>query len=112
MSDETPAESPLEVEIKPDSARRVAVVGEIPFAEAVAELSHDGCEVEIVSGDLSSAQALSATLQDSFAVCFLSPINMSGRVYRPASHLADVQAVIQAAEAHALRNLVYHSALG
>lgn len=123
------------VEIKPDP-RKVAIVGEIPFAgfeiakaitaagmvarvlspnsavEAkLRELPHQD-KLEIVDGDLGSATAVSSALEGVHGVCFVSPIGLGGRLYRSAEHIKDVTQVVQAAEAHALRKLVYHSALG
>ena len=132
MSDETPTE------VTPDSTRMIALVGEISFSgKAVARaLSAHGLavrvlcpdaqaeaalapvqaaapgEVELLRGDLSSAQALSDVLEGAYAVCFLSPVSLGGRLYRPHTHLADVRQVIQAADQQRLRKIVYHSSLG
>lgn len=123
-------------EIRPPSPRKVAVVGEIPFAGAalVRALTDAGLvarvlcpdsdaeaalknmpqagNIEIVEGDLGSEDAVSSTLKDVYGVCFVSPITMAGRMYRSKTHLDDVRCIIHAAELHALRKLVYHSGVG
>lgn len=123
-------------EVKPDAPRKVAIVGEIPFAgralaKAVCEagmvarvLCPDSAveaglkalpilgSLEIVEGNLGNPTAVSSALEGVYGVCFVSPIGMTGRVYRAEEHLEDVRNVILAAETHALRKLVYHSAVG
>jgi len=135
----TPHTSPTEVTpdaVKSDSIRKVAIVGEIPFAgievvkavlgaglvarvlcpnsavEAkLRDLPHQD-RLELVDGDLGNATAVSSALADVYGVCFVSPIGLAGRLYRSTEHLDDVRNVIQASEAHALRRVVYHSAVG
>ncbi|HLX63926.1 MAG TPA: NAD(P)H-binding protein [Planctomycetota bacterium] len=133
MSDVSVQES---TEVRPDAVRRVAIVGEIPFAgralagaltasgavarvlcpdsavEAALKALPNSHNVELVEGDLGSPGAVSSVLKDVYGVCFLSPISMNGRIYRAKEHIDDVKAVVQAAELNALRKVVYHSAIG
>lgn|GEM_PF-2473186 len=136
-----PATNPAPVEVKPpEPARRVAVVGEIPFSGLAvtrmllkkgfsvrvlcptpqietsvrAEQASVGpdAELDTVIGDVGSAEALKKVTRDVYAVCFFSPINLYGRMYRPDTHLEDVRRVIEASQYGAIRKLVYHSSLG
>lgn len=124
------------VEVKPDSPRLVAVVGEIAFAgravavalqeagvsarvlcpDAAAEAAINSLphqeRIETVRGDLSSAEALTRALTGAAAVIFVSPITMNGRIYRAGEHLEDVRRVLHAAETLMLRKIVYHSSVG
>ncbi len=130
------AETVSPSEVKPDAPRKVAIVGEIPFsgralAKAVCDagmvarvLCPDSAveaglkalpmlsSLEIVEGNLGNPTAVSSALEGVYGVCFVSPIGMTGRMYRSEEHLDDVRNVILAAETHALRKLVYHSAVG
>lgn len=124
------------VEVKPDAAQAVAVVGEIPFAgravarallnagvcvrvlcpddaalAAIASLEQQD-KIEAVRGDLGSAEAVGRSLTGAAGVCFVSPINMHGRMYRSREHLDDVRRVMHAAETLLLRKVVYHSSVG
>jgi uncharacterized protein YbjT (DUF2867 family) len=125
----------LPAEVKPD-ARKIAIVGEIPFAgyEIAKAITAAGMtarvlnpnsaveaklrelplqqNLEIVDGDLGNLTAVSSVLEGVYGVCFVSPIGLGGRLYRSSEHIKDVAHVIQAAETHALRKLVYHSAVG
>ncbi|HYF48805.1 MAG TPA: NAD(P)H-binding protein [Planctomycetota bacterium] len=131
-----PEASPAPV---PETIRTIAVVGEIPFsgAAAIRELYNAGYNVRVlcpdepselaalasrkdasansittVRGDLENESAIRDVLQGAFAVVFLSPVNLEGRIYRSRSHLEDCKRLIAAAEASAIRKIVYHSALG
>ena len=124
------------VEVKPDAPQAVAVVGEIPFAgravarallnagtrvrvlcpddaalAAVASLEQQD-KIEAVRGDLGSAEAIARALTGAAGVCFVSPINLSGRMYRSHEHLEDVRRVMHAAETLLLRKVVYLSSVG
>ena len=122
-------------EVKPD-VRKVAIVGEIPFSgfEVARAMMGAGLVVrvlspnsaieaklrelpnqqnlEIVDGELGNPTAVSSALEGVYGVCFVSPIGLAGRLYRGLEHIDDVRNVVQAAETHALRKLVYHSAVG
>jgi nucleoside-diphosphate-sugar epimerase len=137
MSDESAQNPPpVPVESNPPAPRIVAVVGELPFVgallantladkgliprvlcpDAAAEaalrkMSHFE-RFEIVEGDLGSEDAVSSALKDTHGACLVSPISMSGRMYRPNTHLEDVSNLAKAAKQHALRRVVYHSAVG
>lgn len=128
------AEAPTEV--KPDVARAIAIVGEIPFAgRAVARAlmehgvaarvlcpdeeselaisSLPGQErAEIIKGCIESEESIGKVLAGSGGVCFISPVNMHGRMYRGAEHLEDVKRVLHSAELLLLRKFVYHSSVG
>jgi len=120
---------------------KVAIVGEIPFAgsRVVWALLHRGLAarvlcpdekaeqtaldaaaahpgapggVEVVRGDLGSPAALAQVLEGAGGACFVSPITLAGRMYRPASHPQDVTRFVEAALAAGVQKLVYHSALG
>lgn len=135
MSEPIPSSS-TPTEVTPDFSRKVAIVGEIPFsglevAKAVMgagmvarvlcpnsaieaklrEFPHPN-KLEIVDGELGNATAVSSALEGVHGVCFVSPIGLSGRLYRASEHINDVTAVSKAAETHALRKLVYHSGVG
>jgi NADH dehydrogenase len=126
------------LEVKPDPLRKVAIVGEIPFcgsaltqvaveeglvarvlcpdagADAALKKLPAGLQenIEIVRGDLGSLEMILEALKGTYGVCFVSPITLSGRVYRARQHVDDVRRVIQGAESSALRKLVYHSSVG
>ena len=115
--------------------RRIGVVGEIPFcgAEVAAAIARAGLTprvlcpdqaaqkrlaetmpdggYEIVEGDLGSASQVQITLEGTYAAAFVSPIAMSGRLYRGAEHCDDVARFVAAAEKSALRSIVYHSSV-
>ncbi len=123
-------------EVKPDVPRKIAIVGEIPFsgralAKAITEagliarvLCPDSAAesalttlprregIEIVPGDLGNPTAVASALGGAYGVCFVSPITLAGRIYRAAEHIDDVRTVVQACETHALRKVMYHSAVG
>jgi uncharacterized protein YbjT (DUF2867 family) len=132
-------ESVGEIEVKSAEPRKIAVVGEIPFSGAAlvralqnkglsarvlcpdpisesAALAacdpNSGASIETVRGDVGSPQALQEAFKGVYAAIFLSPITMSGRMYRATSHIDDVRRVAEAAEHAAIRKLVYHSTLG
>ncbi len=84
----------------PDPARENGVT--LPPAE----------RIEVTHGDVGSIAAIETTLHGTYGACMLSPITLSGRMYRAAQHVDDVQRVVRAAEGCSLRKLVYHSALG
>jgi uncharacterized protein YbjT (DUF2867 family) len=93
----------------PDNTAEVAV----REAESAAIAQGVGSPVvEIVRGDMESADALKNALQGAYGVSFVSPISMDGRIYRAAQHVQDVQRLVEAAQNAAIRKLVYHSGLG
>ncbi|HEY3323330.1 MAG TPA: NmrA family NAD(P)-binding protein [Planctomycetota bacterium] len=100
----------------PDQAAEDAVMRASPPADTAAAALEARTEavptVEVVRGDLDSAEAVASVLQGAYGVCFLSPVTLGGRMYRSATHLQDVQLLVRAAENSAIRRLVYHSTLG
>ncbi len=129
MSDEV-------TEVKPDVARAVGIVGEIPFAgravaralmqagvaarvlcpdeeaeQAIASLPGQE-RAEIIQGSVESEESISRVLAGTGGVCFVSPVNMHGRMYRAAEHLEDLKRVLHSAELLLLRKFVYHSSVG
>lgn len=119
-----------------DAPRKVAIVGEIPFAgKAVADMllarglavrvlcPDDAAELavrgavsptavdrlEILRGSLGNDADVAKALADVYGVVLVSPIALKGRLYRAAEHIDDVKRVAHAAEKAALRKLVYHS---
>jgi uncharacterized protein YbjT (DUF2867 family) len=137
---ETVSEDDVKPAAEPKEARKIAIVGEIPFSgaalvralqrkglsarvlcpdpqsETAALAARDpnaaGTTVDTVRGDVGSAPSLQEVFRGVYGAIFLSPINMSGRIYRPASHVEDTRRVSEAAEHAAIRKLVYHSTLG
>lgn len=155
-----PSEEP--VEVRPVEIRKIAIVGEIPFAgralvhallqqgfsarvlcpDNAAELAvqsstpikkmienpptltpglnvftgsnaaDETVSVETVRGSLESSKDIEEVLKGAYGVCFLSPITLSGRMYRANEHIEDVKRLAQAAQNGKIRKLVYHSALG
>ncbi len=129
--------SPVEAK-PPEAPRKIAVIGEIPFAGAaltgallagglsVRVLCPDerseaavrglpgahGATLETVRGSLDSVVVIAEVLAGSYGACFLSPITMQGRAYRAETHLQDVRRFLDGAEHAAIRKIVYHSALG
>lgn len=135
MSEPTPS-SNAPIEVTPDASRKVAIVGEIPFSglevakavmasgmvarvlcpnsavEAKLRELPNQSKLEIVDGDLGNATAVSSVLEGVYGACFVSPIGLSGRLYRGSEHINDVSAICKAAETHTLRKVVYHSGVG
>jgi NADH dehydrogenase len=129
------APPPVDVATGLVPARRIGIVGEIAFcgAEVAAAIAKIGLTprvlcpdqasqkqleralpaggYELVEGDLGSASNVLTTLDGTYAAAFVSPIAMSGRLYRADTHLDDVKRFIAAAEKSALRSVVYHSSV-
>lgn len=68
--------------------------------------------VETVRGDVGSDNALAEALAGASGACFVTPVTMAGRAYRPRRHVEDVQRFVEAAQKSGVGKLVYHSALG
>jgi len=132
MSESTEQTTPVAV----DAPRKVAVLGEMQFAGkavvkallekgmAVRALCPDdkaelavrsvasldaAARIEIVQGGLDSDVRILEAMTGAHGAVLVSPVTLTGRMYRSKEHLDDVKRVAQAAEKAALRKLVYHS---
>jgi len=96
----------------PDSAAEQAVLRACAPGDAASPHVEPQARIEAVHGDLDSSAALAAVMHGADGACFISPVTMSGRAFRPWQHLHDVQQFVEAAQAAGVRKVVYHSALG
>jgi uncharacterized protein YbjT (DUF2867 family) len=64
-----------------------------------------------VPGNLGDPTAIAKVLEGATTAALLSPIGLYGRLHRAAEHVEDVGRLVKAADAAALRRLVYHSAV-
>jgi uncharacterized protein YbjT (DUF2867 family) len=119
-----------------EAPRKVAIVGEIPFAgkalaavllarglavrvlcpDEAAELAVRGAvspetvgRLEILHGSLANEADVARAFDAVYGAAFVSPISLKGRLYRAKEHIDDVKRVARAAEKAALRKLAYHS---
>jgi NADH dehydrogenase len=92
----------------PDEKAELAALAARPPDSVAA----DEPTVEIVRGGMDSSHSINEVMKGAVGLVLMSPVTMSGRMYRPLSHLEDVRRTIEAAENAAIRKFVYHSALG
>ena len=96
----------------PDSAAEQAVLRACAPEGTVAAGAEPQAGIEVVHGDLDSNVEIVKALGGAGGACFVSPVTMAGRAYRPWQHLEDIRRFMAAALVAKIRKVVYHSALG
>lgn len=88
---------------------RVLCPDEAAAREVLAAGQAGATDVKAVQGSPDAPEVLDQLLAGARSVAFLSPVGLSGRSWRPQTHIADLKRVFECAAAHGVARFLYLS---